>query len=78
MVSSSSEAHIMANTLNILAYNSTGLASDICDFICDIIESNDPCILLLQEAWLINSKLNTLNNIHKNYLANMQCMTMNY
>ncbi len=35
-----------------------------------MIDKYDPCILLLQETWLINSKLNILNNIHKNYLSN--------
>ncbi len=71
--------HILANTLKKSSYNS--LASDRCDFIYDIIDSYDPCILLLQETWLINSKLSTLNNIHNIYLAIitvfLQCMTMN-
>ncbi len=70
----------MADTLKMLLYNSTGLASARCDFICDIIDNYDPCILLLEETWLINSKLNIFNNIDKtiSLMGLLQCRTMNY
>ncbi len=56
-------------TLKLISYNSTGLACDKCEFITDIIDKYKPSILLLQEKWLINSKLNVLNNIYQYYLA---------
>ncbi len=57
-------------TLKLISYNSTGLASDKCEFITDIIDTYKPSVLLLQETWLINSRLNMLNNIHPDYIAN--------
>ncbi len=57
-------------TLKLVSYNSTGLASDKCEFITDIIDIYKPSVLLLQETWLINSRLNMLNNIHPDYIDN--------
>ena len=60
----------MAKTLRILSYNSTGLAWDKQVYIRDLIDRNKPDILFIQETWLLNSHMNTLNTIHQDYIGN--------
>ena len=56
--------------LKFMSYNSTGLASDKCDFINEILDFYKPDLLFIQETWLLNSTLSVLSGIHNQYLAN--------
>ena len=57
------------NTLKIVSYNSTGLASDKREFIAEVINHYDPDIFFIQETWLLNATMDKLGDIHKDYLA---------
>ena len=57
--------------IKIMSYNSTGMASDRIDFIKQVVINNyAPDIIMLQETWLIESRLNVLGSIDTCYLAN--------
>ena len=60
----------MDNKLKIMTYNSTGMAPDRIDFIRQICNKYKPDVLLLQETWLLESRLNVIRGIDSQYLAN--------
>ena len=58
-----------SRSLKIVSYNSTGLACDRIQFICDFIDKNVPDVVFIQETWLLNTNMGKLNDIHKDYIG---------
>ncbi len=54
--------------LKILSYNSTGLSDQTVAFIKELLDKENPDILLLQETWRIKSTMDKLGCIHSDYL----------
>lgn len=54
----------------VLTYNSTGMGCDKRDFVKNVFSSYKPDVMFIQETWLIESKLNVLNGLSQDYLAN--------
>ena len=60
----------MDSKLKIMTFNSTGMAIDRIDFIKSVLNKYSPDIIMLQETWLIDSRLNVLGGIDSCYLGN--------
>ena len=60
----------MDKDFKILSYNSTGMAPDRVDFVKSIIDKYEPDVIMLQETWLIDSRLGLLGGINPFYLSN--------
>ncbi len=59
--------------LKIMTYNSIGLASDKIMFIHELLSTEQPDVLFLQETWRIKSTLHKLGDIHDDYLWHGIC-----
>ena len=60
---------MVMQTLKLVSYNSTGIASDKRDFIVEVIDHYQPDIFFIQETWLLNATMDKLSEIHKDYVA---------
>ena len=59
--------------LKIISYNSTGLSPLTVQFIRDLIDKENPDILMLQETFTIRSTTHKVDSIHTQYLAHVVC-----
>ena len=58
------------DTLKIMSYNSTGMASDKKEFIKTMLNEYEPDIMFIQELWLVNAvRNNILRNLSDHYMA---------
>ena len=56
----------MDKAFKILSFNFEGVKRSK-DFICDLLNTTDCNILCLQEIWTLDSTIDMLNTIHKDY-----------
>ena len=57
----------MDRAFKILSFNCEGVKRSK-DFICDLLNTTDCYILCLQEIWTLDSTIDMLNTIHKDYM----------
>ena len=55
--------------IKIISYNSTGLSPLTVQFIRDMINDEQPDIMLIQETFTLASTAHKVDSIHKDYLA---------
>ncbi len=57
----------------LLSYNTTGLSEQTSLFIQELLQNENPDMLLLQEIWQIKSTPHKLGDIHNDYLWHGVC-----